>query len=290
MAVGVGVGLGTGVAVGVEVGLDEAVALAVTLGDGDDVAATGVVGFGPDATAASTPTPTPVTAMIPSAMTRTDLPREDGRVATCPLEHPTSASRNARSSDRGQDRPSTQISGQHYARRMDDRNVTGDPSDAPTGTRAERVDITQGGLHDVHAGSITLSEGGITTATADAIDIQQGGIVHATATDIAVMNGGIVLAQAETVSLDRGFAVGMIGDDARVVQSAANFVGGRDTTIDQSLVVSAVAEKVTMRQPSLVGVLIANRVEGTVRPILDWRGALVLGVAFALVARLIRRR
>src|SRR5690349_12839352 len=156
VAVGVGVGVGDGVAVGVDVVLGEAV-VAATLDDGDDVAATGVVGFGPDATAASTPRPTPATAASPSAMTRTDLPREAGRVATCPLEHPTSASRNARSSDRGQDRPSTQEGRPDYARRMD-RTMTTNGEGEPTTTeptRADRIDITQGGLHDVHAGSIT---------------------------------------------------------------------------------------------------------------------------------------
>jgi hypothetical protein len=142
-------------------------------------------------------------------------------------------------------------------------------------TRSDRIDITQGG---------------ITTATADAIDVQQGGIVRATATDIAVTNGGIVLAQGDSVSLDRGFAVGTVGGETRVVQSAANIVGGRDAMIDQSLVMSLLAEKVTIRQPSVIGVLIANRVEGTVRPILDWRGALAFGAAFAVIARLLRRR
>jgi hypothetical protein len=99
-----------------------------------------------------------------------------------------------------------------------------------------------------------------------------------------------VLAQGDTVSLDRGFAVGTLGGETRVVQSAANIVGGRDTIIDQSLVMSVLAEKATIRQPSVIGVLIANRVEGTVRPILDWRGALAFGAAFAVVARILRRR
>jgi hypothetical protein len=158
----------------------------------------------------------------------------------------------------------------------------------PTGS--ERIDISEGGIHDARAGSITISEGGITNATADAIDVHQGGIVRADATDIAVTNGGIVLAQGDTVSLDRGLALGTVGGETRVVQSAANIVGARDATVDQSLVMSMVAERVTMRQPSIIGVLIANRVDGSVRPLLDWRGALVAGAAFAVVARLLRRR
>jgi hypothetical protein len=36
--------------------------------------------------------------------------------------------------------------------------------------------------------------------------------------------------------------------------------------------------------------LIAGRVEGNVRTLLDWRGAIAFGAAFGLVAGLVRRR
>lgn len=169
-----------------------------------------------------------------------------------------------------------------------------DPNE-PTGerediTRADRIEISQGGIRDARAGSISLTEGGITTATAEAIDIHQGGIVHATASDIAVDTGGIVLAQGETISLDRGVLGAAIGGELRVVQSAANLVGARDAIVDQSLVMTMVGADVTIRQPSAIGVLIAGRVEGSVRPILDWRGALAFGAAFAVIAGILRRR
>jgi hypothetical protein len=51
-----------------------------------------------------------------------------------------------------------------------------------------------------------------------------------------------------------------------------------------------VGADVTIRQPSAIGVLIAGRVEGSVRPILDWRGALAFGAAFAVIAGILRRR
>jgi hypothetical protein len=70
----------------------------------------------------------------------------------------------------------------------------------------------------------------------------------------------------------------------------AQFVGGRDAVIDQSLVMNVVGARVMIRQPSAIAVLIAGRVEGSVRPILDWRGALAFGAAFAMVARTNRRR
>ena len=107
---------------------------------------------------------------------------------------------------------------------------------------------------------------------------------------IAVDTGGIVLAQGETVSLDRGVLGAAMGGEVRVVQSAANLVGARDTIVDQSLVMSVIGADVTIRQPSAIGVLIAGRVEGSVRPILDWRGALAFGAAFALISTILRRR
>ena len=44
----------------------------------------------------------------------------------------------------------------------------------------------------------------------------------------------------------------------------------------------------TIDRPSAVLVLIAQRVTGDVRPVLDWKGALVAGLAFGLVSVLVR--
>jgi hypothetical protein len=80
-----------------------------------------------------------------------------------------------------------------------------------------------------------------------------------------------------------------IGAENRVVQSMANIVAGGESTVDQSLVGALLGGRVTLRQPSAIGILIAGRVEGTVRPILDWRGALAAGIAIGLISRILRR-
>ncbi len=172
---------------------------------------------------------------------------------------------------------------------MDDSTVATGEIETPEITRAERIELSQGGIRDAEAGSISITQGGISTATAEAIDIQQGGIGRAMASDIAVSDGGIGLARGTTVSVDRGFIGASLGGETRVVQSMANLVGSQDTIVDQSLVVGLFGVTVTIRQPSAIAVLIAGRVEGTVRPILDWRGALAFGAAFAIVARILRR-
>jgi hypothetical protein len=156
-------------------------------------------------------------------------------------------------------------------------------------TRADRIEINQGGLRSAEASSISVRQGGMSIANADAIDIMQGGIGRAQATDIAVTQGGIGLAQGDKVSLDRGMVGATFGRETRLVQSMSNLVVGSEATVDQSIVGTLVSGRVTVRQPSAIGVVIAGRVDGTIRPILDWRGAAAFGAVFALVLGIVRR-
>jgi hypothetical protein len=173
---------------------------------------------------------------------------------------------------------------------MEDTSPTTDGSTTPDVTRADRIEITEGGLHHAEAGSISVTQGGISTASAAAIDVHQGGIGRAEATDIAVSTGAIGLARGATVSLDRGALGAAIGGEVRVTQSFTSFVGSRDATVDQSLVRTLIGSHVTLRQPSAIGILIAARVDGDVRPVIDWRGALAIGAVAGVIVGLLRRR
>jgi hypothetical protein len=51
-----------------------------------------------------------------------------------------------------------------------------------------------------------------------------------------------------------------------------------------------VAANVRFERPTAVVFLVARKVEGEVRAILDWRGALVFGIAAGFVMSLFRRR
>jgi hypothetical protein len=159
-----------------------------------------------------------------------------------------------------------------------------------TGTvRADRVEITQGGADRVEATTVSINQGGIGNADARAIDVHQGGIGRARATDIAVSGGAIGYARGERVSVEMGAIGGAFGDEVRVTQSMSGYVLSKgDATVDQSLVNTLIADRVTFRQPSAVVLLIARQVDGSVRPLLDWRGALAAGAVAGLVMGLLR--
>ena len=148
-------------------------------------------------------------------------------------------------------------------------------------------------METAEADTIQLRQGGISVATATAIDVRQGGIGRARATDIAVSQGGIGLAQGERVSLEMGsIGAGRRRRGARSPSRSRRVVAAAMATVDQSLVRTVVAGSVTFRQPSAVLLLVAGRVDGSVRPLLDWRSGLAAGVGAAAVlslARLVRQ-
>jgi hypothetical protein len=162
-------------------------------------------------------------------------------------------------------------------------------SSEPSTVRADRVEITQGGADRVEATTVSITQGGIGNADAHAIDVHQGGIGRASATDIAVSGGAIGVARGERVSVEMGAIGGAFGGEVRVTQSMSGYVVAQGAaTVDQSFVNTLIADRVTIRQPSAVIVLIARQVDGSVRPLLDWRGALAAGAVAGLVMGLLR--
>jgi hypothetical protein len=165
--------------------------------------------------------------------------------------------------------------------------ITERPPLVPVGPDRELHDT---GLDAVATGTLRIVQGGVSHATATNIDIQQGGIGRAEATDIAVSQGGIGLAQGDRVSLEMG-AIGLtLAREARVSQALAQNVFAQGVEIEQSAVWSMAAGKVTFRRGGFVGVLLAREVDGDVKPLLDWRGALAAGAVIGLFLALVRRR
>lgn len=169
--------------------------------------------------------------------------------------------------------------------------VTADAPAAAAGAgELDVVEIAQGGADVVRARSITVTQGGISQATADEVTVRQGGIGRLEARDVAVSQGGVGFARAERVSVELGGIGAAFAGEASVTQGAVTTLVAREVRIGQSFVRSLVASDVRFDRPSGVGVLLARRVEGDVRVLIDWRGALVIGAIAGLLGALLRGR
>jgi hypothetical protein len=161
---------------------------------------------------------------------------------------------------------------------------------AAPGTPPHRVTRSSDAVPRAADAPTTIRQGGIDHAQATAIEVNQGGIGSAVATDIALSQGGIGLARGETVSVEMG-AIGLVvADRARLSQGIAQGMIAREATFEQGILGTLVAERVTVRQPSFVGLLLASRVDGEVKVLLDWRGAVAAGAVIGLLVGLLRRR
>jgi hypothetical protein len=138
--------------------------------------------------------------------------------------------------------------------------------------------------------ALSIRQGGVQTANAKTIDINQGGIGRAYAGDIAVSQGGIGFARGERVSVEMGGIGAALGGEVHLTQGAAGNILARDVRIEQAGVRLIVANQVHAERTTGVLFLIARRVEGDVRTVLDWRGALAFGAAFGAVVALFRGR
>jgi len=143
-------------------------------------------------------------------------------------------------------------------------------------------------IASVSVGSLRVERGGIGEATADSVEVRMGGIGRVDAEDVYVQWGGIGAGRADTLSVEFGSVGAAAAGELRVTQGVVSAVIAREATIEQGLVRTLIAQHVTISRPSAVLVLIAGRVTGDVRPLIDWRGALAAGLAFGLVGAVVK--
>jgi hypothetical protein len=169
-------------------------------------------------------------------------------------------------------------------------SAASDPGAAASGPALPVVVETRIGedIPSVASGSLHVERGGIGEATADSVEVRMGGIGRVDAEDVYVAWGGIGAGRATTMSVEMGSVGLALTGDLRVTQGMVSSVLAREATVEQGLVRTLIAQHVTIARPSAVLVMIAGRVDGDVRPVIDWRGALAAGLAFGLVGAVVR--
>jgi hypothetical protein len=124
---------------------------------------------------------------------------------------------------------------------------------------------------------------------ADRVDVRLGAVVRVDATELSVHQGVVGGARADRVTVDQGALGGAIAREVTVSQGVARTLLAQDVHVEQSFVRTLVASEVRTEGPTGIGILIARRVVGDVKVLLDWRGALAFGAAAGVVAGLLGR-
>jgi len=169
--------------------------------------------------------------------------------------------------------------------------ATGRPTASAGSEPAPRViNIEQGGVDVARAERVTVNRGGITTVDATTVDLKLGGISRVDARDVSVTQGAVAIARADRVSTQMSAVALAITGESKLDRSFVRSMLARDVTFEQGGVWNLAAARVTFRRPSLAGIVIAARVDGEVRTILDWRGAIAFGAVAGILIGVLRRR
>jgi hypothetical protein len=167
-----------------------------------------------------------------------------------------------------------------------------EPSTPANATDNAAETVSRRDIDRVNVGTLRLERGGIGEATADRVELKMGGIGRLQAEDVFVQFGGVGLGRADKLNVEWGSVGAAAAGELHVQQGIASNVIAREATLDQGLVRTLIAAHVTVTRPSAALVVIAGKVDGEVRALLDWRGALAFGLGFGLIAalgRLVRK-
>lgn len=124
---------------------------------------------------------------------------------------------------------------------------------------------------------------------ADHVSVRQAAVGRVDSEHLEVVQGAVGGARAGSVAVQQGALGGALAGDLTVRQSFARSILAREARLEQSFVRMLSAVEVRIERSTFVGVLLARRVVGDVRVLVDWRGALAFGAAFGLVAGLVGR-
>lgn len=130
----------------------------------------------------------------------------------------------------------------------------------------------------------------IPEATLASLEFHRGAIGRVDAQEVEVEIGAIGAARAEEIEVELGVIGAALANELEVTQGLIGTVVAGEAHLSQVVVRAMIARHVVVEKPSLIGFLLARRVSGDVRVLFDWRGALVFGAVFGLIARLGTRR
>jgi len=145
-------------------------------------------------------------------------------------------------------------------------------------------------LEYAEAEHIDVQGGSIGSAMARSISVERGALGRAQADEVIVTLGALGGARATHLVVEKGALGGAIAGDVRVRQGYVQGVIARDVTIEQGGARTVIANHVTLGRQSGALIAVARTIDGEGRVLLDWRGALALGAAFAVIAALLRGR
>jgi hypothetical protein len=158
----------------------------------------------------------------------------------------------------------------------------------------EEKEIEKSDLEFVEGEFINIKQSTIRSVEGGHIELQQVGALSIDGEKLEVTQGATVVLQGNDITLNQSISGVTAGENVSINFSLSPLSISREhTTVNRSAVGFLAAKEVKSESMSAL-LVVANKIEGSVTTLLDWRSALALGTAFGgicgFLSLLLKRR
>jgi hypothetical protein len=132
------------------------------------------------------------------------------------------------------------------------------------------LDFVEGEFVNIKQSTIRAVEGGH-------IELQQVGALSIDGEKLEVTQGAAVVLKGDDISLNQSLSAITVGDKVSIDFSFSPMSVSRENTLVNRSAVGLLAAKDVSSENTSAFLVVANRVEGNITTLLDWRSALALG-------------
>ncbi len=148
------------------------------------------------------------------------------------------------------------------------------------------IDFVEGEFINIKQSTIRAVEGGH-------IELQQVGALSIDGEKIEIAQGASVILKGDDISLNQSLSAVTVGDNVSIDFSLSPMSVSRENTSVNRSAVGFLAAKDVRSENTSAFLVVANKIEGNITTLLDWRSALALGGALGGILgflSLLRRR
>jgi hypothetical protein len=132
------------------------------------------------------------------------------------------------------------------------------------------LDFVEGEFVNIKQSTIRAVEGGH-------IELQQVGALSIDGEKLEVTQGAAVILKGDDISLNQSLSAITVGDKVSIDFSFSPMSVSRENTLVNRSAVGLLAAKDVSSENTSAFLVVANKVEGNITTLLDWRSALALG-------------
>jgi hypothetical protein len=132
------------------------------------------------------------------------------------------------------------------------------------------LDFVEGEFVNIKQSTIRAVEGGH-------IELQQVGALSIDGEKLEVTQGAAVVLKGDDISLNQSLSAITVGDKVSIDFSFSPMSVSRENTLVNRSAVGLLAAKDVSSENTSAFLVVANKVEGNITTLLDWRSALALG-------------